>query len=94
MARKKVALTITESAADVKRKEAHEQNMQKVVANKNVDELIKGKELNTKTYEFACDDCLDDAVAKGEVFCLYNETLNEVGRCKCGKFSTHKAILI
>ena len=94
MARKKVAVTITELDADVKQKETHEQNMHKVTANKQADKLIQGQELNYKTYEFACDDCLADAVANGEVYCLYEEKLNEVGRCKCGKYSTHKAILI
>ena len=94
MAKKKTAITITEMDADVKRREAHEKNMQKAAANKKADELIQGKELNHKTYEFACDDCLADAMANGDIFCLYEETLNEVGRCKCGKFSTHKAILL
>lgn len=91
---KKTSISITEMDTDVKQRETHEKNMQKAAANKKVDELIQGKELNHKTYEFACDDCLADAMANGEVFCLYEETLNEVGRCKCRKFSTHKAILL
>ena len=94
MAKKKTSISIAEMEADVKQREAHEKNMQKAAAKKKADELIQGKELNTDTYEFACDDCLADAVANGDIFCLYEETLNEVGRCKCGKYSTHKAILL
>lgn len=94
MARKKATVTIADTNVDVKQKEAYEQHMDKATANKQADELIQGKKLNRKTYEFACDDCLADAMADGDMFCLYEETYNESGRCKCGKYSTHKAILI
>lgn len=89
-----VKVTIKEMDADVKRREVHNKNMQKATANKQADEIEQGKELNTDTYEFACDDCLNDAMANGDIFCLYEEKLNEVGRCKCGKLTTHKAILL
>lgn len=89
----KANITIAEADADVKQKETHKRNMGKV-AKKKGDDLPQGKELNHKTYEFACDDCLADAIANGDVYCLYEETLNEVGRCKCGKYTTHKAILL
>ena len=86
----KVSINIDVPNADKKRQRVHNKNIDK---NNNKD-VPQGKELNHKTYEFACDDCLDNVVAKGEVFCLYEETLNEYGRCKCGKYTTHKAILI
>lgn len=89
----KAAITIAEDEADIKRRETHQQNIEKVAKNNNKD-VEQGKDLNHKTYEFVCDDCLDEAATNGEVFCLYEETLNEYGRCKCGKYTTHKAILL
>ena len=89
----KAAVTITEDEADIKRKETHQQNVDKVAKNNNKD-VEQGKDLNHKTYEFACDDCLEKAMEQGDIYCLYEETLNEYGRCKCGKYTTHKAILL
>ena len=82
MARKKATVTIADTNVDVKQRDARKDN------------IPQGKALNKKTYEFTCDDCLADAMADGDMFCLYDETYNESGRCKCGKYSTHKAILI
>lgn len=95
MARKKKTMEFTtpDEVAEQARKDKHYENMEKA-AKKKGDDLPQGKDLNHKTYEFACDECLDKAVANGDIFCLYEETLNEVGRCKCGKYSTHKAILL
>ena len=54
----------------------------------------QGKKLNFKTYEFVCDDCLNNALNNGAIYCLCDKMLNRPGICKCGKTSIHKARLI
>lgn len=89
----KATITIAEAEADVKQRETHEKNMQKVVEEKGGN-IPQGKRLNNKTYEYVCNDCLGDAVANGDMYCLYDEKLSETGKCSCGKLTTLKAILI
>ena len=89
----KATITIAEADADVKKRETHKQNMDKAIKGKG-DNIPQGKPLNDLTYEYACDDCLNDVVANGGMFCLYEEKLNKTGMCHCGKLTTSKAILI
>ena len=89
----KATITVGVAEADVKRAEAHEKNMEKAAEEKGGN-IPQGKPLNNETYEYACNDCLGDAVANGDIYCLYDEKLSEAGRCSCGKLTTLKAILI
>jgi len=88
-----VAITITEDDADKKRKQTHADNMAKVAQDKG-GYIQQGKPLNNKSYEYACNDCLDKVVSAGDIFCLEELPLAFVGRCNCGKLTTNKAILI
>lgn len=92
----KASITIKEADADVKRKAVHNDNMEKVAkaTEEKGDNIPQGKPLNNKTYEYACDDCLEKVMANGDVFCASDEPLSNTGRCNCGNLTTHKAILL
>ena len=89
----KAAVTIAEDEADVKRRQAHNENIKKIVDEKDGD-IPHGKPLNEQSFEYVCDECLGKAAAMGDMFCLDEQPLSKAGRCACGKLTTNKAILI
>lgn len=89
----KVSINIDIPDTEKKRKATHKKNMDKAAQVKG-DNIVQGKPINDKDFEYVCTDCLDNVAAQGYVFCIADEPLDNVGRCACGKLTTNKAILI
>ena len=89
----KVSINIDIPDTEKKSKATHKKNMDKATQIKG-DNIVQGKPINNKDFEYVCTDCLDNVAAQGYVFCVEDEPRDNIGRCACGKLTTNKAILI